>query len=232
MLVINPQFLKPGDFHGGFAMVNGNQLIDRKGTVLGQFDMDGKLLNGFASERAVVETPTGYYHIKPNGLPAYFSKYDAVTPYVGDIAFAKKGEQWELTRKAGQKGDREIKVSFTMAKKNLYQQEFGKNRKQRLQYDNAMMDVKWEKISDGYWKMIGKDGTIISVNTYEEVSQLDENLFRVKLNNLVGISDLEGKVIVEAENEVLRKVSENVIRLEVEGKIRYMAIDSGKFIWE
>ncbi len=97
-LVIPHKYRTMLPFSDGKAVVDDNTIIDKTGKQLGVYGMSGKVIGGFQSDRAIAQSNTGQFHIKPDGTPAYFTKYDEVSPFNGNIAFVKRGEKWMLTR--------------------------------------------------------------------------------------------------------------------------------------
>ena len=225
-MVIQPKFKNPGAFSGGYVIINDKEIYDKNGNLAGNFLLDGEIIAGFSSERAIVQSVSGAYHITPEGVPAYFAKYDVVTPFIGRVAFVKRGEIWELTRKTGENTS---KLRFSRANKNIYLKKYGERRKEKLQDGTTLEDLDWELVLDGKWKMIDTDGNYLSSNVYEEVAISPKNKFIIKLENKVGLADLNGKILVEREYEMIRAVSENVVRLEKQGSITYLKTN-GKWL--
>ncbi|MBT29246.1 MAG: hypothetical protein CMO01_06250 [Thalassobius sp.] len=221
-MVIQPKFKNPGDFSGGYVIINDNEIYDKNGNQAGTFQLDGKITAGFNSDRAIVQSASGSYHITPEGVPAYFAKYDVVTPFIGKVAFVKRGEIWELSRKTG---EHTSKLRFNRANKDLYLAKYGERRKEKLQDGTTIEDLGWELVKDGKWKMIGTDGNYLSSNVYEDVAITEDNKFVIKLENKVGLAGLDGKILAEREYEMIRAVSKDVVRLEKQGKITYIKTD-------
>ncbi|MDW7695065.1 WG repeat-containing protein [Flammeovirgaceae bacterium SG7u.111] len=226
--VIKQSFKKAAPFSNGFAFVNDKQIIDEKGAVVGSFGLKGKVIDGFKNDRAIVESTGGFYHIKPDGLPAYPTKFDEVTNYVGDIAFAKRGEIWELTR---QVDGNEVKLNFTRGNKEAYLEKYGARRSEKLKYGQVLKDVSWKKIVDGKWKMIDKGGNIMSEVIYSEVYELPDGSLAVMLENFSGLADKEGKLLLEPENELIKHEGSTILSVEKLGKSGYISAN-GTWVWK
>lgn len=229
--VIENRFRQADAFGGGYAVADGRKIIDKKGNLVGNFELAGKITSRFSSERAVVEETAGFYHIKPDGMPAYFSRHDAVTPFVGEVAFAKQGELWELTRRSGQMGNFRSKVRFSRAKRNEYLKKYGKNRKQELGAGNAMMDIGWEKIQNGVWKMIGKSGRALSKVVFKQVKP-QENGFDVVLEQQYGLMDKSGKALSAPVYEYISAPKAGVVKAISGGKTGYFDVQKMRWIWK
>jgi hypothetical protein len=226
-MVISPQFKNPGAFSGGYAIINENEIYDKNGNKAGDFVLNGKIVVGFSNERAIVQSTSGAYHITPKGMPAYFAKYDEVTPFIGNIAFAKRGEMWELTRTTGAYTN---KLSFSRANKNSYLAQYDERRKETLQDGTVLEDISWELIEKGTWKMIDVDGNFLSDIVFRDVELNDEGKFVVSVENRSGLADIKGNIIAEREYEVIRAITENIVRLEKAGKIGYLNSNNGKWL--
>ncbi len=231
-LAIAPQFRSAEPFGEGFAVVDVNTIIDAQGKTVGTFQLEGKISSTFQNGRAVVEDLKGFYHIKPNGVPAYFQRNDAVTHFLGEVAFAKRGELWELTRRTGQRGDFTTKVRFSRGKRNEYLETYGNKRTKDLRYGNAMMDIGWEKIEDGRWKMIGKDGTPLNTVTYESVKMIDNAVFEVSIEQQYGLLNAQGEALTELVYELIRPITSTIIRMETAGKIHYYDVEKNQWLWD
>ncbi|MEM1135573.1 MAG: WG repeat-containing protein, partial [Bacteroidota bacterium] len=221
-MVIQPKFKKPGSFSGGYAIVNEKEIYDKNGNLSGNFLLKGKITSGFQSDRAIVQSTSGAFHITPEGVPAYFSKYDEVTPFIGKVAFVKRGDIWELTRKSGEITN---KLRFNSANKNGYFEKYGDKRKEKLLDGTVIEDLGWELIKAGKWKMIDTDGHFLSDVVFDNVLISPKNSFLVETENKVGLADLTGKILAEREYEAIKPVSEEVIRLEKTGEITYLKTD-------
>ncbi|WP_020530614.1 WG repeat-containing protein [Flexithrix dorotheae] len=227
-MIIPQQYKSAGAFSGGYAIVNENQIIDKTGKVVGSFTLNGKVEKGFSNERAIVSSTTGSFHIKPDGSPAYFNKYDEVTEFYGAIAFVKKGEVWELTRKAG---EQEITIRFNLANKNRYIEKYTNKRKEKLMDGTVIQDLKWTKIYDGKWRMIDKEGNLIGDIIYDWVKVLPSKNFMAKMEKIRGLADLNGKFLTELKYEKITTLGGGIIKLESGGKVGYLDYN-GKWIWE
>jgi hypothetical protein len=220
--IIQPQFNSAMPFSSGIAIVNNNQLIDEKGKIIGNLTLSGQIKTNFQQKRAVVQSVTGEYHIKPNGLPAYLTKYDEVTEFVGDIAFAKRGEMWELTREVNGKP---VKLTFTKSKKLMYLEEYGKNRKEKDKTKGEiMLDKEWKIINPGKWRMIDQDGNMLNEVVFEEVTQTKSG-FTVRIAQQYGLLNSKGETILAPQNQVVRPISKGIFRVEKEGNIAYIKND-------
>ncbi|MBX2841975.1 MAG: WG repeat-containing protein [Flammeovirgaceae bacterium] len=226
-IIIPQQFKSAGPFSGGYAIVNENQIIDGTGKVIGSFTINGKVEKDFSNERAVVSSVTGSFHIKPDGSPAYFNKYDEVTEFYGAIAFVKKGEVWELTRKAG---DQEIIIKFNQANKNSYIAKFTDKRKEKLKDGTIIQDIKWTKIYNGKWRMIDQEGNLIGNIIYDWVKVLPSENFIAKLEKIRGLANLEGKFLADLKYEKISNAGGGIIKLESGGKVGYLDF-KGNWIW-
>ncbi len=227
-MIIEPQFQKAGLFSENKAVVNNNIIINEKGESTGKFALSGKIVGKCYSERFKVSTLTGEYHIKPNGLPAYYAQFDEVTDFSGSVAFVKKGEIWQLTR---EKRLHKFELKFTKKNKNLYIEQYGKNRKQKDAAGQTTRDMKWEKIMPGTWRMIDRYGNFPSHAAYTEVIRLEDGIHRLKVEQLYGIADFSGKIISRPENQTIHSVGENVLHVEAAGKVGYFDIKNRKWLW-
>ncbi|GAB4332961.1 MAG: hypothetical protein OHK0038_08910 [Flammeovirgaceae bacterium] len=232
-LVIKHQFNEVNSFSEGYATVEKTKIINKKGEIVGKLAREGSIVGNFQSGRAVAQSLEGFYHITPNGLPAYSEFYDEITPFqnagLESISFVKKGELWELKRLRNY--SEEITIKFNRAGKNKYEKEYPDNdRKVKTLFGEVIQDKGFTLIQNGTWKMIGLDGTIMSEAIFDEVRPLEKG-FEVKLNKCYGIADLEGNWIAEPNYEVISLVGEQVIRLEMAGKIQYLNT-KGDWIWK
>ncbi|MCS7004994.1 MAG: WG repeat-containing protein [Cytophagales bacterium] len=219
--VIAPQYLSAGDFSDGYAIVNDSLIINAKGEKVGQFAITAKAKSVFKKGRVAVQTLTGECHLKTNGIPAYFVKHDEVTDFQGNIAFAKRGEMWELIRDVN---GRTVRLPFTKSKKQLYEEEYGPRRKIKDEKDGEIIkDIGWELVRKGNWKMIDADGNPLSDIVFEDVKSL-KNCFQAVVSRLYGLLDIEGNVIVPAEYEMIRAIENtHFFRLEKDGNTSYLS---------
>lgn len=225
-LIIPHKYRKASTFSDGLAIVNETIIINDKGTQVGTLSLAGTVTKGFQAGRAVLSTTTGELHINQEGLPAYYSKFDEASNFIGDIAFVKRGEVWELTRKMNAN---ESKVRFNSAQRNAYLAKFGNRYKRKTPF-GTLQDVKWEKVKDGFWRMIDKNGNFINESVYDALIS-DENTFQVRKDGFFGIANLKGEFITPAENEIIQAVNPQIIRVELGGKIGYLR-PNGSWIWE
>ncbi|MEN7550991.1 WG repeat-containing protein [Rapidithrix thailandica] len=226
-MVIQPQFEEALPFSGGYAIVNGRQIINEKGEKTGEFVLDGEIMTGFQANRAKVNSVGGMYHIKPDGMPAYFTKYDEVTDFQNEVAFVKRGEKWILTRQAN---NQTVKVPFSRIAKNQYLANYEKRRTIKTKYGDLIKDLKWTLVNNGQWRMIHPDGLFANDVIYEEVNPTSDGNFLVKINRQYGLATASGRVVTPAENETLKRVG-NVIKVEKQGKLGYLKLD-GSWLWE
>ena len=212
------------------------EVIDKTGKPMGQFVLDGQPVAGFSSGKSIAEVASGQLHVRPNGQPAYYTTYDEVTPYIGDIAFVKKGEKWVLTREVremfeGKELNREVEVPFTKAGKRYYLEAYGKRDKKTTKEGIDIKDKKWEKVYDGQWRMIDQQGYFIGESTYSNITyDLAKGEFTGSLAGLIGVVNTSGEFIAPAEQELVEAVTEDIIRVESFGKIGYLKSD-GTWLW-
>jgi len=224
-MVIAPQYTTAYPFSEGYAVVNDSIIINAKGEKVGNFAISAKATSVFKSGRLVVETLTGVCHLKPNGIPAYFVKHDDVTDFKGNIAFAKRGELWELIRDANGK---QVRLPFTKSKKQLYEDEYGARRRIKDYKDGEIIkDVQWELVRKGTWKMIDTHGNPISDVVFDDVKPF-KNYFEVKVSRKYGIADLQGNWIAPLVYETVRILEgTDIFRLEKNGNTSYWSAKSG-----
>jgi len=221
------QFREALPFSGGKTLVDGNKIIDKNGNLLGEFTLEGEFASGFSHDRAIIRSEDGFFHIRPDGKPAYQARYDEVTPYIGEQAFVKKGEVWELTRTIG---DEEITLRFTADQKTAYVNEYGKYRSHKMPDGRKMKDGAFKKVDDGKWKMIDKNGFFLSELIFDSV-EVSEGHFNVTLSKLTGVADLQGEWIAEVGLERIVPMEGGAYRVEQGGKVGYLS-QKGKWIWE
>ncbi|MGB0523610.1 MAG: WG repeat-containing protein [Flammeovirgaceae bacterium] len=226
-LIIPHKYKNALAFSDGKAVVDEQIIINEKGAQLGKITLEGQVSKGFQSNRAILQSKSGSLHITPEGLPAYYTKYDEVTNFIGGIAFVKRGEVWELTRKMN---ENQSKVRFTSAQRNAYLATYGKRYKRKTPF-GTLQDVKWEKVNDGLWRMIDSNGNFINESIYDQVLADEGAVFKVRKDGFFGIANLQGTFISKAENDIIKVVTDEVIRIEHEGKIGYLKPD-GTWIWE
>lgn len=241
VMVIPPKFREITAFSGGYAIVDGNQIIDERGKKVGEITTDAKIIQGFINDRAILQSLTGKFHITPYGNFAYLGKFDDVTPFYGDVAFVKRGEEWDLIRFTTQLGqerkDREVinsKVRMSLKEKRIYLAKYGKDRIIKTRYGQMTQDMEWKKVSEGVWRMIGKDGALINETIYESVMPIEQPdgsyVFLVKASNKFELFDSKGQRMTDKEFETVRMLPSGVIKAEAEGKTYYLST-SGRVIW-
>ncbi|GAA4849172.1 hypothetical protein GCM10023331_37300 [Algivirga pacifica] len=76
----------------------------------------------------------------------------------------------------------------------------------------------------GKWRMIDVNGNVISDTSFEQVKEKG-NSFQVRVGKRLGVLDLEGKWIIIPECTSIRAYSDEVIKVEVEEKVRYILKD-------
>lgn len=79
--------------------------------------------------------------------------------------------------------------------------------------------------------MIDKNGNFLNQSVYNQVLSTDGTNFKVRKDGFFGVANLKGEFITPAQNDIIQAVSEQVIRIEYEGKIGYIKPD-GTWIWE
>lgn len=223
---IPPQFKSATLFSNGFAITNSEIIIDKEGNIVGRYKAKGKITGTFHEERARVQVTGGEYHILPNGAPAYNSRYDEVTDFKGKVAFVKRGEIWELTRTFN---DKPKKIRMNKREKEAYIEKFGKKRKIVTPYGDIIKDKGFEKVSNGKWKMIYNDGSLVSEALFDNVDSTSSQ-FTVTVSQLSGIAGLNGEFIIEPKSVVIRASSNDIIKVEQEGTIKYFNTE-GKVIY-
>ncbi|PWJ41880.1 WG repeat-containing protein [Sediminitomix flava] len=227
-VILQAQFNNAMAFSDGFAVVNEKEIIDRKGEKVGSLISEGEISSSFKENRAVVTLANGLqYHILPTGKAIYKAKFDEVTDFYGDFAFAKKGEMWQITRQRDKKET--YRVQMTKKKYGEYINKFGKTRSIKTADGHVLKDIKFEKVEEGTWRLMTKDGAYPNDATFNELGQDDEG-FWVKLNRFTGVVNGQGEFLVKPECEIVKRVSEDVIRVENQGKVKYMST-SGEWIW-
>lgn len=229
-MVIKPSYRQAAPFSGGYAVVNQTQIIDINGQQKGEMKLEeAKIISGFSGDRAIVEVPSGQLHIRPNGKPAYYVAYDEVTPYIGSVAFVKKGEEWALTRSVN---GREMQVPFTKAGMRAYKKQYGNRDKKTTKEGIDIKDVKWTKTRDGVWRMIDAQGYFVGQQVYENVEpDLLKQEFRAQVAGLVGLANFKGEVLLPSEQEQIQYTDQSLIQIVSFGKIGYLTAD-GKWVWE
>lgn len=226
--VIREQFKEAGPFSDGVALVNGQQLINKKGETLGTLQLQGKLVSGFSNGRAVMLSAGGYLHLRADGLPAYFQRYDEVTPFSGETAFVKRGERWQLLRDLeGQ----ELKVNFTAVSRRQYIEAYGLTHSRKMPDGRRLKDKSWQKISDGQWRMIDIHGNFTSEVVFESVSLLEDGSFTGTVPALYGLASLQGKIIAEAVHQIISLAGSNIIKLDKNGQLAYLT-HRGEWLWK
>jgi hypothetical protein len=159
-------------FSGGFALTNTNELINVKGEKTATLEVQTQAK--FSNLRAVASDSKGAFHIGPDGMEAYSQRFDEVSPFFGELAFAKRGEVWQLTRFSVRQGEKdpskvsETKLRFSKLEREIYLKENGTNKKYETQFQ-ITQDIGWAKIVEGKWRMIDSDGNLISDAVFSEV---------------------------------------------------------------
>ncbi len=229
--VLSPKYNSLTSFSEGFAIAEKTIIVDSKAQEVGNtLAYNGEIVSAFSSRLAIVKTNNGFVHIQPDGLPAYPMFYDEITDFCGEIAFAKKGEVWELTRMFNKTF--ENKVKFTKAGMESYIGQYGSKRKIKTVYGDLIEDLNWEKLENGKWKMIGKEGSLINDAVFAKVEKLlDKPWFKVTLSSLYGIVNQRGEIIVDPSFETLKEVDKSLIRLEKAGQIYYLSTTSHQLVW-
>ena len=225
-IVIPLQYDRVTAFEGGYALVDNTKIIDQTGQYLGRLEYAHRLKATFKYDRAIAEVKGFERHIRPDGLPAYNAFYDEVTPFLKDVAFVKKGELWALKRETPT-GMRKLK--FNKQQKIIYLEKYGSKRQYKNKYGNYFVDKGWEKISDGKWRLINKDGQFINDFIFDSLEPTEEG-YRVKLTRFYGISKLDGTFLTELDYPVLRRL-DGLLKLESKNKLGYLKLD-GTWLWE
>ncbi len=221
-------------FFGGYAIVNGSEIINADGEKVGSFscETEGK----FSSQRAIAKDAEGFFHILPTGNPAYNQRYDEVTPFLGEIAFVRRGEVWELIRYSAQKGEtdpsrvRETRLKFTRSEREAYLRENGNGKEFITPYGQITRDIGWRKISEGKWRMIDTDGNLVSDALFSSVKILENGWALAQCDYLYGIVDAKGQEILPVGYESIR-VRNGLIKVEKQGMIGYLTL-SGQWVWK
>ncbi len=229
-MVIKAQYRQAQPFSGGYAVVNQNQIIDANGKLQGKFVLEkGEIISGFSSGRAIAEVPSGQLHIRPNGQPVYYATYDEVTPYIGEVAFVKKGEVWNLVRKVG---EREVAIPFSKAGMRQYKAEYGNRDKKTTKEGVVIKDIKWELAKPGVWRMIDAQGYFIGSQIYQKVEfDLQKQEFTTEIPATVGLANLKGEILLPANQEQIKVTDAGLIQVNAFGKIGYLDLQ-GNWVWE
>ena len=193
--VIAPKFQQAGSFGSGYAVVNKKQIINRKGEVVGTYNGPGTIISTFSNERAVVETEKGYFHIRPDGQPAYYALYDEVTAFAGDKAAVARGEQWVLYRSGGVGAPTEI--NFTKRGREAYLAEFGFGRFIKTPDGRYLKDSAWVQVQQPQWRIIDPAGHYPKKIAFSEVTALPDGYIRFRLNEHVGLLSPQGTWLAE-----------------------------------
>ncbi len=222
-------FRQAEPFFGGYALTNASEIINLQGSKMGVLTVESDAK--FFSDRAVAKDAKGYFHIAPNGLEAYPQRFDEVTPFFGETAFAKRGEIWELTRYTAKWGEkdpsnvRESKIRFSKAEKEFYLKENGENRKIETQFQ-VTQDIGWTKVSEGLWRMIDTDGNLVSDAVFNQVEILG-NGAKVESKYAFGLF-YDGKVMLEPIYDSIR-LKNGLLRVENKGNMGYFSI-AGRWV--
>ena len=59
----------------------------------------------------------------------------------------------------------------------------------------------------------------IDVRKYDECSMFDENLIKVRVNNLEGLIDINGNIIIEPIYKHVKKYTDDLIKIEKDKKM-------------
>lgn len=225
---LKAQYAQTTPFVGGYALVNQQTVIDKQGKVQGTVLLEGSIKDGFQGGRGVWQTTTGQLHILPNGQPAYYAQYDAVTPFAAGLAFAKRGEQWELVRQTA-RGD--VQLKFNHAQKLAYLRQYGERRSEKLPDGSVVRDKAWNLLAPGNWRMISPDGYFLSEGFFTEVEYLGSQGFVVKPERWNGIFDIEGKWVVTPKATAIQRVAPDIYKVEEVGKTSYLQLSSQSWLF-
>ncbi|MBB6459385.1 WG repeat-containing protein [Flammeovirga kamogawensis] len=190
-LIIPIQYNSASSFKGKYATVNTSSIINNKGEVLGKLS-DGEEL--FLSDAAgCIIKGIGYMqHTSHSGVALYSKKFDEVTPFnTAGIAFVKTGEVWELTRKIN---DTSIKKRFSRLQMEIYLKKYGPHRKVVSLTGDVAKDLEFEKVNNGTWRMIGKDGQPLNSISFKKVNY-NQEVFNVTTSTLEHIIDKKNQIV-------------------------------------
>lgn len=225
-VIVPFQYNRVTPFEGGYALVDDTKIIDQTGRYLGTLEYAYQLKTAFEYERAIAKFKGFEKHVRPDGLPAYAANYDEVTPFLNKVAFVKKGEQWILSRETPT-GMRELR--FTKQQKIAYLNKYGSKRQHKDKYGNYFVDKGWEKVKDGKWRLINRDGYFVNDFVFDSL-EVTATGYRAKLTRFYGLSQLDGTFLTELDYPVIRRL-DGVLKIESKNKIGYLKMD-GAWLWE
>ncbi|AZQ61096.1 WG repeat-containing protein [Flammeovirga pectinis] len=190
-LIIPIQFNSATSFKGDYATVNTSSIINTKGEILGKLSAGEELFMSDTS--GCIIKGIGYMqHTSHSGVALYSKKFDEVTPFnSAGIAFVKTGEVWELTRKIN---DSSIKKRFSRLQMEIYLEKYGAHRKVVSLTGDVAKDLEFEKVINGTWRMIGKDGQPLNTVNFTRVSH-NQEVFNVTISNLEHIINEKNSIV-------------------------------------
>ncbi len=224
---IQPSYKSAKGFSVNYAIVNNDEVIDKQGKLVGNIPKGITPESSFINKRAKAKSSNGEFHIKPSGKPAYYEKYDEVTDFNGKVAFAKKGELWNLIRESNGK---KYNIPFNKGNKLEYIDQYGYGRVVKTKFGDYRKDLNWELIRDGIWRLIDVDGNIICKTFFEEVLPSSDGSFIAKTSKKFGLVDLNGKILIPTEYSYMESVSSDVIFCEKNGKTYYWDVEKQKWL--
>ncbi|MEM6298145.1 MAG: WG repeat-containing protein [Bacteroidota bacterium] len=228
-VLLKARYREATPFVNGRAIVENRKIISPDNKVLAMLPK-AKVIGQFSKGSIPALGKAGYFHLTDEGEPLYNARFDSVTTFVNDVAFAKVGTRWGLRRlSVSAKG--EVVIPFSTPQKLLYQDKYKKKRVHTTKYGDRFRDEGWEKLQDGHWRMISKDGRYLSNVKYSSIEGWEKPYLQAAVGSLYGIADLNGNWIAEPMYESRAYLPENILRLETSDAIHYLHI-SGKWIWK
>ncbi len=80
------------------------------------------------------------------------------------------------------------------------------------------------------WGVINQKDLEMLIPKYDQISPYKDGIAKVSIRNLLGVVDINGKVIIDAEYEYVSYVGEGLFRVERGDKMGYLNMD-GNWVW-
>lgn len=193
-IIIPIKYSAVSAFENNIAVVNHKTIISKEGQTIGQLFQDEFIKK--VTTRHIIIKGTGYErHLSFNGITLYDNKFDEVTSFnASGIAFVKTGELWLLKRKIN---DNNISKPFSKLEMETYLKKYGHNRKVVSLTGDVAQDLKFEKIKNGVWRMIGLDGMPLNNIVFKNVKEQGNGNFTFEINKVGKIINDKGNTITD-----------------------------------
>lgn len=224
-VLLKARYRSATPFSGGLSVVENRWIITPDDQRLHQLDdRSAEALGAFSEKTLTVKSNTGYYHLRTDGSPLYRARFDSVTQISAGRGFAQLGTRWGL-RRLSVSAQGEVVTPFSTPAKLKYQSQYPKGRIQTTRYGDRFKDLGWEKLREGYFRLISPEGHYLNRMRYARVSGFGTPVWKAEVRGLFGVADLNGNWIAEPKYIARDYLPGNILRLETAEALHYLRID-------